>query len=46
MLSANGTLVDEATAGEIREAGFQYVDVSLDGLAAVHDRVRGKKGSF
>lgn len=46
VLSTNGTLVDEATAGEIREAGFQYVDVSLDGLAAVHDRVRGKKGSF
>ncbi len=46
VLSTNGTLIDGGTARRIREAGFQYVGVSLDGLPEVHDRVRGRPGAF
>jgi len=46
VLSTNGTLIDADTARRIREAGFSYVGVSLDGLEAVHDKVRGAKGAF
>jgi MoaA/NifB/PqqE/SkfB family radical SAM enzyme len=33
-------------AKRIVEAGFVYVGISLDGMKDVHDKVRGKKGSF
>lgn len=46
VLSTNGTLIDDATADRIQEAGFSYVGISLDGLPAVHDKVRGMVGSF
>jgi radical SAM protein with 4Fe4S-binding SPASM domain len=46
VLSTNGTLVDAAMARRIADAGFSYVGVSLDGLEAVHDRVRGQRGAF
>ncbi|MBZ0252901.1 MAG: radical SAM protein [Candidatus Methylomirabilis sp.] len=45
-LSTNGTLIDAEAAGRIRETGFSYVGVSLDGLGEVNDRFRGKKGAF
>lgn len=45
-LATNGTLIDDAAAGRIREAGFRRVAVSLDGAdAATHDAVRGP-GAF
>lgn len=46
VLSTNGTLIDDEMAAKIKEAGFQYVGVSLDGAPATHDRFRGKEGSF
>jgi heme d1 biosynthesis radical SAM protein NirJ len=46
VLSTNGTLIDEKTAQRIKEAGFAYVGVSIDGLEEVHDRIRGEKGAF
>ncbi|MGQ9524296.1 MAG: radical SAM protein [Armatimonadota bacterium] len=46
VLSTNGTLIDEATAQKIKEAGFAYVGVSIDGLEDTHDRVRGERGAF
>ena len=46
VLSTNGALIDEATAKRIKEIGFSYVGISLDGLQAVHDKVRGVRGSF
>lgn len=46
VLSTNGTLIDDEMAARIREAGFQYVGVSLDGAPATHDRMRGKNGAF
>jgi len=46
VLSTNGTLIDECTAKMIKEAGFQYVGISIDGCEAVHDDFRGEKGAF
>ena len=46
VLSTNGTLITEALAQRIRDAGFAYVGISLDGLREVHDKVRGHKGAF
>jgi heme d1 biosynthesis radical SAM protein NirJ len=45
-LSSNGTLIDEATADRIRDIGYDYVGVSLDGIGATHDRFRRKEGAF
>lgn len=45
-LSTNGTLIDEKAATRIAEADFDYVGVSLDGLAQTHDEVRRSAGAF
>ncbi|MDH7498190.1 MAG: radical SAM protein [Syntrophomonadaceae bacterium] len=46
VLSSNGTLIDDAVAARLREAGFQYVGISIDGAPATHDRFRNQPGSF
>ena len=46
VISTNGTLIDPDTAGRIREAGFAYVGVSLDGLGDTNDGFRGVPGAF
>jgi radical SAM protein with 4Fe4S-binding SPASM domain len=46
-LATNGTLVDEAMAHRIREAGIERVSISLDGAdRATHDNFRGHAGAF
>jgi heme d1 biosynthesis radical SAM protein NirJ len=45
-LSTNGTLIDAALIPRIREARFDYLGVSLDGLEATHDRFRRRPGAF
>ncbi len=45
-LSSNGTLIDSANIGRIAEVGFDYVGVSLDGIAETHDRFRRQSGAF
>ncbi len=45
-LSTNGTLIDEALAGRISNAGFAEVGISLDGIGANNDRFRGRDGAF
>jgi len=45
-LSSNGTLIDEDNIGRIEDCRFDYVGVSLDGIAATHDRFRRKEGAF
>ena len=45
-LSTNGTLIDEALADRIAATGFDYVGISLDGLAATHDKFRRLAGAF
>jgi len=46
VMSTNGTLITEEVAGKLKESGFLYVGVSLDGLQETHDNFRGIKGSF
>ncbi len=46
VLSTNGVLITDDVAARIRDAGFAYVGISLDGIEAVHDKLRGKKGAF
>jgi heme d1 biosynthesis radical SAM protein NirJ len=45
-LSSNGTLIDESMVQRIVAVGFDYVGVSLDGIAATHDRFRRRAGAF
>lgn len=45
-LSSNGTLIDEQNIDQIADCGFDYVGISLDGLQARHDRIRGQEGAY
>lgn len=45
-LSTNGTLIDSEKAARIKELGFSYVGISLDGIGATHDYFRGREGTF
>ena len=45
-LSTNGTLITDETARRIKEAGFTYVGISLDGIGEINDRFRGVGGAF
>lgn len=45
-LSTNGTLITEEKARRIRDVGFSYVGISLDGLGKTNDQFRGLDGAF
>jgi len=45
-LSTNGTLLSAHAAARIKEIGFSYVGISLDGIGEVHDAFRGRTGVF
>ena len=45
-LSSNGTLITEENIEAIRDIGYDYVGVSLDGIESTHDTFRRKKGAF
>jgi radical SAM protein with 4Fe4S-binding SPASM domain len=45
-LSTNGTLVSADMARRIKDAGFTYVGISLDGVGEVNDYFRGVEGAF
>lgn len=45
-LSSNGILITPEIAVRLKEIGFNYVGVSLDGIGEVHDHIRGEKGAF
>lgn len=45
-LSTNGTLITETVADRIREIGFSYVGISIDGIGATNDGFRGVSGAF
>ena len=45
-LSSNGTLVDAPLADRIRDVGYDYVGISLDGIGDTHDRFRRKVGAY
>ena len=46
MLSTNGTLITEAKANHLKNAGFSYVGVSLDGIGETNNKFRGKPQAF
>ncbi len=46
-MNSNGSLIDAAAAGRIRDSGFHSVGISIDSAdAAVHDAFRRMPGSF
>lgn len=46
-VATNGTLITEAVANKMKDAGVEYVEVSLDGsVASTHDSFRGIAGAF
>lgn len=46
VLSTNGTLISKEIAQKIKETGFVYAGISLDGIGATNDKFRGVKGAF
>jgi radical SAM protein with 4Fe4S-binding SPASM domain len=46
VLSTNGTLITAEVASRLKQAGFQYVGVSIDGDREVHDTFRRRAGAF
>jgi len=46
VLSTNGTLITVDVAEKTRDAGFQYVGISLDGLEERHNRFRRADDAF
>jgi len=46
VISTNGTLITKEAAEKIKDAGFSYVGISLDGLEAVNDKFRKEAGAF
>jgi heme d1 biosynthesis radical SAM protein NirJ len=45
-LSTNGTLIDDDLARRVRDTGYDYVGISLDGIGKTHDRFRRMDGAF
>jgi len=45
-LSSNGILISPEVADRLKAIDFNYVGVSLDGLSATHDQIRGEVGAF
>ncbi len=45
-LSTNGTLIERRHLEPIRDAGFHYLGISIDGIAGTHDEFRQMEGAF
>jgi nif11-class peptide radical SAM maturase 3 len=45
-MTTGGFGISQETAQKMKDAGIQVVSVSVDGLEATHDRLRGKTGSW
>ncbi len=45
-LSTNGTKIDENNIDAIRDIGYDYVGISIDGIRETHDRFRQLDGAF
>lgn len=46
VISTNGTLITDEMARKVKDAGFSYVGISLDGLEVINDKFREQKGAF
>ncbi len=45
-LSTNGTLITDRVAERLKDSGFYYTGISIDGDRATNDYFRGKDGAF
>lgn len=45
-VASNGTLITESVARKMKEAGVEYVEISLDGFEKTHDEFRGIRGAW
>lgn len=45
-MTTNATLIDDAAAEKLRQAGMSTVSVSLDGMEESHDALRQRKGAW
>lgn len=45
-LSTNGTLMTPSRALALKNAGLRYIGISIDGIKATNDKLRGKSGAF
>ncbi len=45
-MTTNATLIDDAAASRLRQAGMSTVSVSIDGLAGSHDALRQREGAW
>ena len=45
-MTSNATLIDDEAARRLYECGMKTISVSIDGLEATHDALRGVKGAF
>jgi len=46
VLSTNGTLLTEERVAALQDAGLMYAGVSVDGMPAHNDEMRGEEGAF
>lgn len=46
VLSTNGTKIDVEKAKELAQAGFSYIGISIDGIGALNDKMRGSLGAY
>ncbi len=46
VMSTNGTLINKEAAKKIKQVGFDYVGVSLDGVRETNNRFRGASDAF
>ena len=45
-MTSNGTLIDEKCVLRLAQAGMKTIAISLDGLKATHEQLRGVPGSY
>ncbi|MDH5394926.1 MAG: heme d1 biosynthesis radical SAM protein NirJ [Gammaproteobacteria bacterium] len=45
-LSTNGTMIDESNIDAIKNIGYDYVGISIDGIRETHDMFRRKQGAY
>ena len=45
-MTSNATLIDEEAAEKLYQCGMKTISVSIDGLEATHDALRGMKGAY
>ncbi len=45
-MTSNATLIDDSAARKLRDTGMRTISVSIDGLPATHDAMRGVPGAY